>query len=343
MNFKTIPSNAVAPSGASSRCPTACELSRLAALHPGLNTKKHAQLVLRHNGFSANTANVEQLCESVARMLEIRSERKSQAGTERLRTGAVHVRLNNLRKKAVTTAAKSCLRHGAAGGYTMTVKLTTEPGEVGYEVVMEANRDTYRGRFKGQLAREDHHNITVPFDWRTRVLKRGLAKAGGLLPLTAQQLVSHGDIELFQATWVEQGRGFQVNVRQGVIARHGSECFHAEDARKAIAGLVRKIACANDRILGGQTSCYELSAAAFVRKFERYGHLSVSARDAYACGACPFGVRSWCAFVGIDLNLQTISLARLLAGFEKQPLVEVRRTVLHVVAEHRRSHSKRRG
>ena len=25
---------------------------------------------------------------------------------------------------------------------------------------MGANRDTYRGRFKGKLAREDHHNIT---------------------------------------------------------------------------------------------------------------------------------------------------------------------------------------
>ena len=343
MNFKTISANAVAPSSISLRCPTACELSKLAALHPGLNTKKHAQLVLRHNGFSANTANVEQLCESVARMLEIRSERKSQAGTERLRTDAIHARLNNLRKKAVTMAAKSCLRHGAAGGHLMTVKLTTEPGDVGYEVVMGANRDTYRGRFKGKLARKDHHNITVPFDWRTRVLKRGLAKAGGLLTLTAQQLVSHGDIELFQATWVEQGRGFQVNVRRGVIARHGSECFHAEDAKKAIAGLVRKIACANDSTFRGSASCYELTAEAFVRKFERYGHLSVSARDAYACGACKFGVQSWCAFVGIDLNLQSISLTQLLAGFEKQPLVEVRRTVLHVVAEHRRSHSTRRG
>ena len=109
MNFKTISPNAVAPSNTSRVSPTACELSKLAALHPGLNTKKHAQLVLRHNGFSANTANVEQLCESVARMLEIRSERKSQAGTERLQTDAIHARLNNLRKMAVTMAASSGL------------------------------------------------------------------------------------------------------------------------------------------------------------------------------------------------------------------------------------------
>lgn len=336
MNFITIPANAAAPTSSSLLSPTPCELSRLAALHPGLSTKKHAQLVLRHNGFSANTHNVKQLCECVARMLDIRSQRRQEAGTELLRTGATQSRLASLRKKAVAKAATSCLRHGAAGGHTMAVKLTTNPDEVGYEVLMGTNRNTYRGRFKGSLAREDHHSITVPFDWRTRVLKRGLAQVGGLLTLTAQQMVSHGDIELFQATWVEQGRGYQVNVRQGVISRHGNETFHAENAQKAIAGLVRKLACANDRSLRGQTSCYELSAEAFVRRFERYGHLSVSASDAYASGACPFGVRSWCAFVGIDLNQQTVSLARLLAGFVKQPLVEVRRTVLHVVAQHRR-------
>lgn len=339
MNFKTIPATAVAPTRASFLCPTPCELAKLAALHPDLKTKKHAQLVLRHNGFSANTVNVEELFESLGRMLAIRSQRKRKAYAHRSPTVSLTERLNNLRKQAVMKAAKSCLRHGAAGGHSMSVTLTNEPGEVGYEVVMDVNWDTYGGSFKGWRASEDHHHITVPFDWRTRVLKQELAKAGGLLTLTAQQLVSHGDIELFQATWVEQSRGFQVNVRQGVIARHGNESFHAENAKKAIAGLVRKIACANDSTLRGRTSCYELTAHAFVQRFERYGHLSVSASDAYATGACKFGVQSWCEFVGIDLSQQTISLARLLAGFQMQPLVEVRRTVLHVVAEHRRRNS----
>ncbi len=339
MKFKTIPQNAAAPSSVARLSPMPCELSRLAALHPDLDTKKHAQLVLRHNGFSANTVNVERLVESVDHMLAIRSRRKRNAAALLSPTGSLSERLSNLRKKAVMKVAKACLRHGAAGGHSMTVTLTTEPGKFGYEVVMSTNWDTYGGRFKGWRASEDHHRVTVPFDWRTRVLKRGLASAGGLLTLTAQQLVSHGDIELFHATWVEQGRGFQVNVRQGVIARHGNECFYAEDAKKAIAGLVRKIACANDSTLRGRTSCYELTAHAFVQRFERYGHLSVSASDAYATGACKFGVQSWCEFVGIDLSQQTISLARLLAGFQMQPLVEVRRTVLHVVAEHRRRNS----
>ena len=60
----------------------------------------------------------------------------------------------------------------------MSVTLTTEPGKVGYEVVMSTNWDTYGGQFKGWRASEDHHHIMVPFDWRTRVLKRGLASAG---------------------------------------------------------------------------------------------------------------------------------------------------------------------
>lgn len=340
MNFKTISQNAVAPSTVARLTPTPCELSRLAALHPELNTKKHAQLVLRHNGFSANTVNVERLLESVDRMLAVRSRRKCNTAPDPSQSGSLSKRLSNLRKKAVIKAAKGCLRYGAAGGHSMSVTLTNEPAKVGYEMVMSFNRDTYRGRFKGWRASEDHHHITVPFDWRTRVLKRGLAKAGGLLTLTAQQLVSHGDIELFHATWVEQGRGFQVNVRQGVIARHGDECFHAENAKKAISGLVRKIACANDAAHRGKNSCYELTAHDFVRKFERYGQLSVSAGDAYATGACKFGVQSWCEFVGIDLNQKTVSLTRLLEGFLMQPLLEVRRTVLYVVSEHRRLHSE---
>ena len=178
MKFKTIPQNAVAPSSVARLSPTPCELSRLAALHPDLDTKKHAQLVLRHNGFSANTVNIERLFESVDRMLAIRSRRKRNAAPHHSRTGSLSERLSILRKKAVMKAAKGCLRHGAAGGHSMSVTLTTEPGKVGYEVVMSTNWDTYGGQFKGWRASEDHHHIMVPFDWRTRVLKRGLASAG---------------------------------------------------------------------------------------------------------------------------------------------------------------------
>ncbi|WP_219727553.1 hypothetical protein, partial [Alicycliphilus denitrificans] len=91
------------------------------------------------------------------------------------------------------------------------------------------------------------------------------------------------------------------------------------------------------------TSCFLVFIVLTDRPAYAGGGLSVYTKFCTPSGACKFGVQSWCAFVGIDLNLQTISLARLLAGFEKQPLVEVRRTVLHVIAEHRRSHSTRRG
>lgn len=56
----------------------------------------------------------------------------------------------------------------------------------------------------------------------------------------------------------------------------------------------------------------------------------------YHPGVCTFGGNSWCATVGIDLSVEReVPLSRLLAGFVQSPLIEVRRTVLRVVADHR--------
>jgi hypothetical protein len=200
---------------------------------------------------------------------------------------------------------------------------------------MDYNRNTYAGSFKGWQASEDHHTVTVPVDWRTRVLKRGLATLGGMLTLTAQQLVSHGDIELFQATWVEQGRGYQVNVRHGTIALLGNESFHAESPQKAIDGVLRKVERARGDAQPKKRNGYELSTQEFVLRYERYRDLDVRVEDALGVGACEFGIRSWCERVGIDIEPGCVPLGRLLEGFSQCPLIEVRRTVLHVVAEHR--------
>lgn len=337
MNFQVIPENAQAPSGVSRRNPTPTELARLAFLHPRLKTKKHAQLVLRLNGFSGNSSAVDGLFDSLKVMLDARRARarriKPIPGTGQ--PGTLSQRLSDWRSAAVQTAAKRCLRHGAAGGHSMRVELTSDTRAIGYRVTMGYNRDTYGGSFKGWQASEDHHRVTVPMDWRTRILKRGLATLGGMLTLTAEQMVSHGGVELFQATWVEQGRGYQVNVRQGTIALLDDESFHAEDAQKAIDGVLRKVKRAGGGPRGANRSAYELTTEELIRRYQRYGDLDVIAQDAYSAGACEFGVRSWCERVGIDLEEGSVPLCRLLDGFAQSPLIEVRRTILHVVAEHR--------
>lgn len=338
MKFQSVPENTVV-TGTFRRTPTAHELTRMAVLHPQLTTKKHAKLILRAHEFSANDAAIEALLDThkaIAALHETRQKRKPAS----LRSAADYqkflaTRLSQLRYAAVKRAATACLRYGAAGGYSMRVTATDSPDAIGYKVEMDSNRNTYRGYYKGWSANEDHHRITVPRDWRLRVLKRGLATAGGMFTLSVQQLVSHGDIELFQAVWVEQGRGFSVTVRRGVIARLYDEVYHAESSEQAIRGVRRK----TNETLGvrkSPRSSYAISTEDFVKRYALYADLPVTVQDAYNTGACTFGVNSWCASVGIDLSVeQEVPLSRLLTGFVQSPLIEVRRTVLRVVADHR--------
>lgn len=357
MKLIQVPATATATatniSGQSRRQPTPHQLSALAALHRGLQTKKHAGLVLRHNGFSGGEANVEALLQRVISIQRERTDRVRNLVIKRLGTfpqvsgssvgrratlsahGDLAGRLDHLRKDAVKSAARACFRHGAAGGSSMRVELTSDPKAVGYEVVMGSNRDTYRGAYKGWSASEDHHCIRVPKDWRVRVQARGLATAGGMLTLDLQPLTGGGDIELFQAVWTSQARGYRVNVHRGVMARLGQEVFHAEDAQAAVRGVTlkarRAAAPARERV-----NVFDLSIEGFIERYARYGNIDVSADDARASGACEYGIRSWCNAVGIDLSDERVPLSRILNGFRVQPLIEVRRAVLHAVKAHRR-------
>lgn len=255
MKFKQVAATAADIQGQRRRYPTPAEMSAIAALHRKLVTKKHARLVLRHNGFSGSGKLVDALLHRISTIewerrrratsrIEMRLSTVPQWAIHRLRSEAplsnsvstLQHRLERLRKNTVLAVAKSCLRHGAAGGSSFKVRLTKNPAEVGYTVTMDSNRDTYRGYYKGWAAAEDHHVITVPADWRVRVLRRGLATVGGMLTLDLQPLVGHGDIELFQAVWVSQARGFGVSVHRGVMARLGDQVFHAPSLQEASRG-----------------------------------------------------------------------------------------------------------
>jgi len=212
--------------------------------------------------------------------------------------------------------------------------MTRDAKAVDYKIIMHSNRNTYGGRFKGWSANEDHHYICVPTDWRVRVQRRGLAVAGGMFTLDLQPLVGHGAIELFQAVWVAQSRGYGVTIHFGVVARLGDEVFHAQDAQHAIRGVTLKArnsaSPARQRLSG-----YELSVDAFIARYRQYGGIDVGIDDAQAIGACEYGIQSWCHAVGIDQALGYVSLSRVLEGFRTQPLIEVRRTVLQAIKLHR--------
>lgn len=351
-SVRFIPATAERIAGARRPAAPTAAVNALAALHRQLQTKRHAALVLAHNGFASTPTAVAALMDCVRAQTWRRRYRLSyriavrlgQAAATALSTtarapvrlpaGTPAQRLRQLRLRTVELAARSCLRHGAAGGTSFEVTLTRDPAQVGYSVEMTSNRTTYRGRYEGWAAAEDNHTICVPEDWRTRVQRRGLAVVGGMFTLDLQALAPAGEVQLYRAVWVAQSRGYCVKVHRGVMAVLGDEVYHADDVPSALRGIRLKAAQGNC-VPPSMAAQYERSLDAFVARYRRHGELLVTADDARDIGACEYGIRSWCESVGIDMREGEVTLTRMLAAYRANPLVEARRTILNVIAQHR--------
>jgi hypothetical protein len=141
-------------------------------------------------------------------------------------------------------------------------------------------------------------------------------------------------IELYTAVWTSQGRGYAVKTNRGFIAVADGESFHGDTAEGAISGLRRKgrSAPARAAVIADMKSAVE----AFITKYARCA-IDVSLDDARKSGSCEYGIRSWCASVGIDIARAQVPMAELLAGFRRMPQTEVRRAVLRAVRRNRGS------
>lgn len=332
--------------------PTQVNLLKLAKAAHGFGTKKQARETLQNAGYVATATVLERLLNTATCIETAQRNRRHDSILKRLGhvpkieqttargrnpillpIGTPQARLDAVRCKAVATAARTMLRHGATGGHSMGVNFAVEASKVDYVVTMKQNRDTYAGAYKGWVANEDHHLITVPKDWRLRVERKGLANLQGMMTLDAHPLMPDGEVLVYAATWVRQGRGYDVQVDHGYIAVLGGEHFHADSAQTAIKGVRRKakLACAPVRTV---VSPYKLSVDVFV---ERYigRNVNVSVSDAAASGSCDFGIRSWCESVGLDYDLGQATMAQVLEGFRMRPQEEVRRAVVYAVRRHR--------
>ena len=252
----------------------------------------------------------------------------------RLPLGTPAARLTELRKRTVTQYAKQSFRHGAPGGTRFTVEFADSTNEVDYTIDLDRNYDVYRGAYKGWGANVDLHRIRVPADWRVRVERKGLAMLGGLMTLDALPLEAPAGIELYAAVWARQGRGYDVITDRGFIAVAGSDSFHSDTAEGAISGLRRKGRSAPSR--AAAIADMKSAVETFITKYVRCA-IDVSLDDARKSGSCEYGIRSWCASVGIDIARAQVPMAELLARFRRMPQTEVRRAVLLAVRRKRNS------
>ncbi len=87
--------------------------------------------------------------------------------------------------------------------------------------------------------------IAVSRSWRRTVQARGLTVVDGLLTTHARRLKSDGEVVVYKASWIRQGRGLAVRAESGYLAHHppSSTSYHCvgETARRAAAGLRRKL------------------------------------------------------------------------------------------------------
>lgn len=360
MNPTAIPSiepasdaQAATPKPRRGRKASPLDLLKLAASNLGTETKTAARAVLTGSGFIANAAAIESLFDTINFICNRKHNRLSNrilarlghlpplaatrgaASTVKLPRGTPASRLLALRKTAVIDLAKNLFRHGAPGGTSFTVSFAVQASDVDYEVQLDKNWDVYKGSFKGWAANVDVHRIRVPADWRLRVQRKGLANLGGLMTLDAHPLLVDGGIELFAATWAQQERGYGISVTRGYIARMAGEHFHASSRDTAIEGVRRKLK--KSRVLGTTAdgaSAYDVSIEAFIQRYAGL-KLEVSLDDARTAGACDFGIRSWCAAVGLSYEAGRATLKQVLDCFRIRPQQEVRSAVLQAVRRHR--------
>jgi hypothetical protein len=325
-------------------------LTRIAVSDVG-DTKKALVAAIRAAGLPGNPTNVARVQElrdnfDAARRHRRLNQARAKAAKAisalpaptgrpaiRLPIGTPAMRLTELRKRTVTQYAQQAFRHGAPGGTKFTVGFADKTTEVGYSIDLDRNFDVYRGAYKGWGANVDMHQIRVPADWRIRVERKGLALLGGLMTLDALPMEAPAGIELYAAVWASQGRGYAVKTDRGFIAVAGGDSFHSDTADGAISGLRRKGRSAPAR--AAMITDMKSAVEAFITKYARCA-IDVSLDDARRSGSCEYGIRSWCASVGIDIARAQVPMAELLEGFRCMSQTEVRRAVLRAVQRDKR-------
>jgi len=221
------------------------------------------------------------------------------------------------------------MKQGAAGGGSIKFGLTALPSEVGYSVVMGSNRDTYAksSKWGHAAAAEDHHYITLPRAYISRVVRRGLEVVDGLVTLDAAALDAPEGVELFAAKWARQGRGYQVETDSGYIARSGRNTYHAATVKAALDGLQRK------------TDGVKLAGPTMARLAELHGSAWVPLAAVRAVGACDYGIRSWVERTGMRAQYEAggATVAEVAAGYAVCPAPEARAAVLYAIRQARRA------
>lgn len=142
------------------------------------------------------------------------------------------------------------------------------------------------GKWSGTNA---YFSVQVMPGWKKEVWSvPDLPAAGGMLTTHAERISE----DCWRASWVRQGRGFELNVESGFIVQIGDEFFHGKTEASARAVFKRRQAVED-------LEREKNSIAAYLRELSvnqlrsEYGHLVISRDDSLTAGNCSSGTDNW--------------------------------------------------
>lgn len=201
-------------------------------------------------------------------------------------TARLRARIHNEISTIVVPLVKANYRKSAsrwAGGNTsVTIKFGSEPSACGASV----RRWSDNGKWSGNDAELE---ITLDYCWRQRVQAEGLAVAGGMLTTHAVKIAE----DCWRASWVEQGRGFDLKEVSGIIVRVGGEFVHGRSELSARKLAARRLAEIEAERLEKANKLQR--AHDRIADLLQNGDVIVHFHDSRDSGNCESGTRNWIA------------------------------------------------
>lgn len=170
--------------------------------------------------------------------------------------------------------------------------LDTEEGDPAFKSV-SSRGDRYSS---GCIYRKTDLSVTIRHQKKYwSLIISGNAIIDGMVNLYFSSAKTYGDVSIHKATWLVKSRGFNYNIVDGYIAIHRDSAgrqssYHADTAKKAAAGVIRKIGRQN---LQSATLSDIISAASKSNKIIRMRHST-------GAGNCKSGTLDFCNRHGID-------------------------------------------
>lgn len=119
----------------------------------------------------------------------------------------------------------------------------------------------------------------VQHNYITSVVKRKLAVIDGIFNTHIEKIKTIQNMEIYRATWLKKGQGYNFTKQSGYIAKAGDQAYHGKTERSAIQGLKNKII--KQKI---KTIKFNLS---------NYLDVLVNFNDSLMAGNCKAGTENW--------------------------------------------------